>query len=101
VSVVRGVGITVGLVLWTTIMHTRVPRHLLGRVSSFDWLMAMSLIPASFAITGPVAEAVGARETLAGAGVLGATLIFVLPFVLGVRREEREPAPVDVRPDSA
>jgi len=101
VSVVRGVGITVGLVLWTTIMHTRVPRHLLGRVSSFDWLMAMSLIPASFAITGPVAEAAGARETLAGAGILGATLIFFLPFVLGVRRDERVPRPVDVRPDSA
>ena len=101
VSVVRGAGITVGTVLWTTIMHTRVPRHLLGRVSSFDWLMAMSLIPASFAITGPVAEAAGARETLTAAGLLGATLIFLLPFVLGVRRDERAARPVDARPDSA
>lgn len=101
VSVVRGAGITVGTVLWTTIMHTRVPRELLGRVSSFDWLMAMSLIPASFAITGPVAEAAGARETLTAAGLLGAALIFFLPFVLGVRRDERVPRPVDVHPDSA
>lgn len=101
VSVVRGVGITVGTVLWTTIMHTRVPRHLLGRVSSFDWLMAMSLIPASFAITGPVAEAAGARETLAGAGILGATLILVLPFVLGVRRDERIERPLTGAADEA
>lgn len=93
VSVLRGAAIAVGLVLWTTIMHTRVPRHLLGRVSSFDWLVAMSLIPASFAITGPVAEAAGARETLTGAGILGATLIFLLPFVLGVRRDERVSRP--------
>lgn len=94
VSVLRGIGATVGLVIWTTIMHTRVPRHLLGRVSSFDWLVAMSLIPASFAITGPVAETAGARETLVGAGLLGATLIFLLPFVLGVRRDERIPRPL-------
>jgi hypothetical protein len=54
----------------------------------------MSLIPASFAITGPVAETAGARETLVGAGLLGATLIFLLPFVLGVRRDERVPRPL-------
>ncbi len=101
VSVVRGMGITVGLVLWTTIMHTRVPRELLGRVSSFDWLMAMSLIPASFAITGPVAEAAGARETLTAAGLLGATLIFFLPFVLGVRRDERVERPLSSVADDA
>jgi hypothetical protein len=101
VSVLRGVGITVGLVIWTTLMHTRVPRELLGRVSSFDWLVAMSLIPASFAVTGPVAEAAGARETLAGAGILGATLIFLLPFVLGVRRDERVSRPLTGAPDDA
>jgi hypothetical protein len=101
VSVLRGAGATVGLVIWTTIMHTRVPRHLLGRVSSFDWLVAMSLIPASFAITGPVAEAAGARETLVAAGLLGATLIFLLPFVLGVRRDERVPPALTGTTDEA
>jgi DHA3 family tetracycline resistance protein-like MFS transporter len=101
VSVLRGAGATVGLVIWTTIMHTRVPRHLLGRVSSFDWLVAMSLIPASFAITGPVAEAAGARETLVAAGILGAALIFLLPFVLGVRRDERVPPALTGTTDEA
>jgi hypothetical protein len=45
----------------------------------------------SFAITGPVAEVLGARETLALAGALG-TLTFLFLFIPGVRNPEREPA---------
>jgi len=89
ISVVRGAGISVGLVVWMTLMHTRIPRHLLGRVSSVDWLLSMSLIPLSFAATGPVAEAFGARETLVAAGFLGAAVIGLSPFAFGLLREER------------
>jgi DHA3 family tetracycline resistance protein-like MFS transporter len=89
ISVVRGVGISVGLVVWMTLMHTRIPRQLLGRVSSVDWMLSMSLIPVSYALTGPVAEAFGARETLVAAGVLGAAVIGLAPFVFGLFREER------------
>jgi DHA3 family tetracycline resistance protein-like MFS transporter len=90
ISVVRGVGISVGLVVWMTLIHTRVPRHLLGRVSSVDWMLSMSLIPVSFALTGPVADAFGAQETLVAAGILGAVVIGLAPFVFGLFREERE-----------
>jgi len=89
ISVVRGAAISVGLVVWMTLMHTRIPRHLLGRVSSVDWLVSMSLIPISFAATGPVAEAFGARETLVAAGFLGAAVIGLSPFVFGLLREEQ------------
>jgi MFS family permease len=89
ISVVRGIGISVGLVVWMTLMHTRVPRLLLGRVSSVDWLLSMSLIPASFAATGPVAHAFGARETLVMAGLLGALVIGATPFLFGLFRDER------------
>jgi len=89
ISVVRGAAISVGLVVWMTLMHTRIPRHLLGRVSSVDWLVSMSLIPISFAATGPVAEAFGARETLVAADFLGAAVIGLSPFVFGLLREEQ------------
>jgi hypothetical protein len=63
---------------------------MLGRVSSFDWFVSMGLIPLSFAVTGPVAELLGARTTLAVAGLLGAvTLVFL--YVPGVRDPEQEP----------
>ena len=89
-SVIRGVGVTVGLVLWMTLIHTRVPRELLGRVSAFDWMMSLSLIPISFALTGPIAEAIGARETLVAAGVLGSAVIGVLLLAPGMRESERD-----------
>jgi MFS family permease len=80
---------TAGMLVWTTMMNTLVPAEMLGRVSSFDWFVSMGLIPVSFAVTGPVAELLGARTTLALSGVLGAlTLVFL--FLPGVRDPERE-----------
>ena len=81
---------TAGMVVWNTMMNTLVPAEMLGRVSSFDWFVSMGLIPLSFAVTGPVAELLGARTTLALSGLLGAfTLAFL--FVPGVRDPERAP----------
>jgi predicted MFS family arabinose efflux permease len=80
---------TAALVVWNTLMNTLVPRELLGRVSSFDWFVSFGLTPLSFAITGPVAGLIGARETLALAGALGA-LTFLFMFIPGVRDPERE-----------
>jgi MFS family permease len=83
---------TAALVVWNTLMNTLVPRELLGRVSSFDWFVSFGLTPLSFAITGPVAGLIGARETLALAGALGA-LTFLFMFIPGVRDPERERLP--------
>jgi MFS family permease len=83
---------TAALVVWNTLMNTLVPRELLGRVSSFDWFVSFGLTPLSFAITGPVAGLIGARETLALAGALGA-LTFLFMFIPGVRDPEREALP--------
>ena len=81
---------TLGMMVWTTMMNTLVPAEMLGRVSSFDWFVSMGLIPLSFAVTGPVAELLGARTTLALSGLLGGlTLVFL--FIPGVRDPEKEP----------
>jgi MFS family permease len=83
-------GLSTGaLVVWNTLMNTLVPPELLGRVSSFDWFVSIGLTPLSFAITGPVAGLIGARETLAIAGALGAAT-FVFLFIPGVRDPERQ-----------
>jgi Transmembrane secretion effector len=92
---------TAALVIWNTLMNTLVPRELLGRVSSFDWFVSFGLTPLSFAVTGPVAALLGARETLALAGALGAATVLFM-FIPGVRDPERvrprqEPAPASRR----
>jgi hypothetical protein len=83
---------TAGTIVWATAKQTHVPTALLGRVSSLDWLISIGLLPLSFALTGPVSEAIGARETLVGAAVLGGVVTFAALFLPGMRAiEEREP----------
>jgi DHA3 family tetracycline resistance protein-like MFS transporter len=78
-----------GTVVWATTKHRMVPAALLGRVSSLDWFISIGLLPVSFAITGPVAAAVGPRATLIGAGLLGAAVTLGFLFLPGMRAIER------------
>ncbi|HEY4830353.1 MAG TPA: MFS transporter [Solirubrobacteraceae bacterium] len=67
---------TAGTIAWATAKQRHVPAHLLGRVSSLDWLISIGLLPLSYALTGTVAAGLGARATLVWAGVLGAVVTF-------------------------
>jgi len=78
-----------GQIIWTTLLQQLVPRGLLGRVSSLDWLLSTGLVPLSFALTGPVAGALGPAATMVGAGVVGAIAMGGLLFVPHVRDPER------------
>lgn len=78
-----------GQIIWTTMLQQLVPRELLGRVSSLDWLVSIGLVPVSFALTGPVAAAIGPEMTLVLAGTVGAVLMGALLFAPGVRDPER------------
>jgi DHA3 family tetracycline resistance protein-like MFS transporter len=78
-----------GQIIWTTMLQQLVPRELLGRVSSLDWLVSIGLVPVSFALTGPVAAAIGPEMTLVLAGTIGAVLMGALLFAPGVRDPER------------
>jgi DHA3 family tetracycline resistance protein-like MFS transporter len=89
-----------GLVVWMTTKQRFVPGRLLGRVSSLDWCISIGLIPASFAITGPIAQAFGARATLVGAGLLGAAITLGFLFLPGMRDIERGRAPAVTPMDS-
>jgi MFS family permease len=79
---------TAGTIVWATLKQRHVPRAMLGRVSSIDWLISIGLLPVSFALTGPVAEAIGTRGTLVAAGVVGAVVTCAAFFVPGMRDVE-------------
>jgi MFS family permease len=85
-------------VVWGSLMMTLVPDGLRGRVSSLDWMVSIGLIPLSFAITGPIAQAVGATTTLLAAGCLGGAAMIAFLAVPGVRDPERSGS--SVPPDS-
>jgi MFS family permease len=74
-----------GTIVWATIKQRHVPASMLGRVSSLDWLISIGLLPISFALTAPVAAAIGARTTLVGAAVVGGVVTFGALFLPGMR----------------
>jgi MFS family permease len=78
-----------GTIVWATIKQRHVPGAMLGRVSSLDWLISIALLPLSFALTAPVAAALGARTTLIYAGAIGAVVTLGAYFLPGMRSIER------------
>jgi MFS family permease len=89
---IGGLGLSFGQAIWGTLMHQLVPRHVLGRVTSIDWMTSLSLMPVAAAVAGIVARTIGARETLVAAGLLsgGVTVLFLLASP-ALRRTELEP----------
>jgi MFS family permease len=82
-----------GTIVWATLKQRHVPASMLGRVSSLDWLISIGLLPLSFALTAPVAAAVGARATLVGAAAIGGLVTLGALFLPGMRDVEEEKAP--------
>jgi DHA3 family tetracycline resistance protein-like MFS transporter len=84
---------TTGGIVWTTVLQRSVPGRMIGRVSSLDWVLSLALTPVSYALTGPIADALGARATLLRAGLVsGLVLVVVLLAVPSIRAvDELEP----------
>ncbi len=80
---------SVGLLIWGTLLGTRVPRELLGRVSSLDWMLSMGLVPISYVATGPLAELIGVSQTMVLAGVVGGAIFVVFLFLPGLLETDR------------
>ena len=90
-----------GTIIWATIKQRHVPGSMLGRVSSLDWLISIALLPLSFALTAPVAAALGARTTLVCAGVIGAAVTLGAYFLPGCETSRSRPAAAADGPSAA
>lgn len=89
--------IVVGNTFWSTMEQQHVPNEVLGRVDSISWMASLVIMPIGYAITGPVSEAIGVRETLLAAAAIGAvSTVGVLMFrsVRELERLEEDPATV-------
>jgi MFS family permease len=90
---------TAGTIVWATLKQRHVPRRMLGRVSSLDWLISIGLLPVSFALTGPVSSVLGSQGTLVAAGLVGAVVTGAAYFTPGMRDVEGDAVPVS--PDAS
>ena len=98
-AVVAMTGVTISIAVWTTTLQEHVPERALARVSAYDWLGSLVVMPLGYALAGPAAAAAGVDATLLGAAVLmlgsGAAALAV-PSVRELRRRAPE-ADAEVR----
>ena len=78
------------IIMWFTVLQRLVPPQLLGRVTSLDWMITIAGVPLSFAVVGPLAEAIGADATMIWAGAVGGLVTLAAMFVPGARRPEQD-----------
>lgn len=104
-----GVTEGVGIVIWGTLLQRRVPRHLLGRISSLDFFVSLALMPVSMALAGPVAEVVPIWVIFFIGGLVCPLMAFVALFAARMTTDEiqnplasdaMDSASADTQPDA-
>jgi len=77
-----GVGLSLFGIWWDTALAERVPPHTLSRVSAYDWMGSLALLPLGYLLAGPLGDALGSSLVL---GVGSALATLVLAAGLAVR----------------
>jgi MFS family permease len=74
-ALVTGFGWSLMGVFWETLLARHIPARSLSRVSSYDWMGSLALLPLGFVIAGPLASAFGARSVLGVGSALGLVML--------------------------
>jgi hypothetical protein len=82
-TILGGAGYALFDVWWLTALAERIPPQALSRVTSYDWMVSLGLLPFGFLLAGPLARTLGAVNVLAGGAALGA-----VAFALGLLPRE-------------
>lgn len=83
-----GFGFSYGIVIWGTLLQRRVPRHMLGRVSSLDFFVSLAFMPVSMALAGPLSQVVPLPVIFTAAGVIPLVACVVALFVARMPQDE-------------
>jgi MFS family permease len=70
-----GFGFSLLMVWWETALAQHIPANALSRVSAWDWMGSLALLPVGYLIAGPLAAAFGARVVLGVGSVIGIVLL--------------------------
>nr|WP_272578519.1 MULTISPECIES: MFS transporter [unclassified Streptomyces] len=91
-----GIAIEVFAVTWMTALHQEIPEEKFSRVSSYDWLGSLAMVPLATALAGPVQDLIGRTAALWGCSaviVLLTAAVLCVPDIRRLtRRPKREPA---------
>lgn len=92
-----GLGIGLFAVWWETALAQRIPPHLLSRISAWDYMGSLALLPLGYALSGPAARLVGGPTVLAVGGAAG-TVVMALGLL---SRDVRDLPRLDEQPTTA
>ncbi|GFE12469.1 MFS transporter [Streptomyces glebosus] len=84
-----GIAIEVFAVTWMTALHQEIPEEKFSRVSSYDWLGSLAMVPPATALAGPVQDLVGRTAALWGCSAVIVLLTAAVLCVPDVRRLTR------------
>jgi MFS family permease len=76
-ALAAGMGFSLFLIWWETALAHHIPPHALSRVSSYDWMGSLVLLPVGYLVAGPLASAFGARTVLGVGGAVGLVLMLL------------------------
>jgi MFS family permease len=80
-----GTGIALFQIWWETALAERIPPHVLSRVTAYDWMGSLALLPIGYVVAGPLGEALGATEVLAGGAAIALAALVSALLVRDVR----------------
>jgi MFS family permease len=87
-----GVGFSLLMIWWETALARHIPPRVLGRVSAWDWMGSLALLPLGYLVAGPLAGALGARTVLGVGCVIGLALLGMALLSRSVRELRVDPA---------
>jgi MFS family permease len=95
------IGVSAFFTLWETSLQEHIPERSISRVSSYDYVASAGMMPLGAIVAGPVSEALGIHQTLAGMSIIGALSALALLSVPSIRNLPRGVAPGRAAPAPA
>ncbi len=90
-----GLGFGLMIVFWESALAHHIPPHALSRVSAWDWMGSLALVPLGYLVAGPLAGVFGARVVLGVGSAIGLVLLSAA-LIPRETRELRDGAPDSV-----
>ncbi|HWF72643.1 MAG TPA: MFS transporter [Solirubrobacteraceae bacterium] len=92
-ALATGFAFSLLMIWWETALAQHIPPHALSRVSAYDWMGSLALVPVGFLAAGPLAAALGARTVLLAGSVIGAGVLVLALLPRATRELSISPAP--------
>jgi hypothetical protein len=72
-----GFGFSLFMIWWETALARHIPAGALSRVSAWDWMGSLALLPVGYLVAGPLAAWVGSRTVLGVGSLIGIVLLLL------------------------